>query len=122
MTLRTIVVVEDDPVLRQDTVEMLESAGLRVVGFADGEHALDYLRHHQEGVAAVFTDVKLATDTDGFKIAAFVTEFFPSVVVIVTSGQYAERPPGLGEAVRYLPKPWLPLDVVNALIDTAQDE
>ncbi len=120
MTLRTIVVVEDDPVLRQDTVDMLESAGLRVVGFADGEHALDYLCHHQEGVAAVFTDVKLATD--GFKIAALVTEFFPGIVVIVTSGQYAERPPGLNEAVRYLPKPWLPLDVVNALIDSAQDE
>ncbi len=121
MTLRTIVVIEDDPVLRQDTVDMLEAADLAVVAFADGDQALDYLHHHQDGVAAVFTDVNLATDTDGLKVAHLVADFFPAIVVIVTSGQYAERPPGLSEGARYLSKPWLPLDVVNALIDSAQD-
>ncbi len=122
MTLRTIVVVEDDPLQRLDTVEMLEAADLSVAAFEDGDQALDYLRHHREGVAAVFTDVGLATDTDGLEVAHLVTETFPGIVVIVTSGQFAERPPGLSEGVRFLPKPWLPLDVINALIDTAQEE
>ena len=122
MTLRTIVVIEDDAILRQDTTDMLEAAGLSVVGFEDGDQALDYLRHHREGVAAVFTDVRLASDTDGLEIAHLVTEAFPGIVVVVTSGQFLQRPPGLSEGVRFLPKPWLPLDVINALIDTAQEE
>ncbi len=122
MTLRTIVVVEDDPLQRLDTVEMLEAADLSVAAFEDGDQALDYLRHHCEGVAAVFTDVGLATNTDGLEVAHLVTETFPGIVVIVTSGQFAESQPGLSNGVRFLPKPWLPLDVLNALIDTAQEE
>ncbi|WP_165359735.1 response regulator [Lichenibacterium minor] len=73
MTLRTIVVIEDDPMLRQDTTDMLEAAGLSVVGFEDGDQALDYLRHHRQDVSGVFTDVKLATETDGFEVAHLVT-------------------------------------------------
>ena len=122
MTLRTIVVVEDDPLQRVDTVEMLEAAGLSVAAFEDGDQALDYLRQHREGVAAVFTDVRLSTDTDGLEVAHLVTETFPGIVVIVTSGQFAHRPPGLNQGVRFLPKPWLPLDVINAMIDTAQED
>ncbi|MGI4764657.1 MAG: response regulator, partial [Janthinobacterium lividum] len=117
MTLRTIVVIEDDPMLRQDTTDMLEAAGLSVVGFGDGDQALDYLRDHRENVAGVFTDVRRATETDGFEVACLVTEAFPEVGAIVTSGHYVVRPPGLSEDVRFLPKPWLALDVINAFID-----
>ena len=103
--------------LRQDTTDMLEAAGLNVVGFADGDRALDYLRDHRADVSGVFTDVRLATETDGFEIARFVTEAFPEIGVIVTSGQYMTRPTSLSEDVRFVPKPWLPLDIINAFID-----
>ncbi|RYC28910.1 hypothetical protein D3273_26750 [Lichenibacterium minor] len=73
-------------------------------------------------MSGVFTDVKLATETDGFEVAHLVTETFPEIAVVVTSGQYASRPDGLSEDVRFLPKPWLPLDVINAFIDTVQDD
>ena len=122
MTLRTIVVIEDDPTLRQDATEMLEAGGLNVVAFEDGDHALDYIRHHRETVAGVFTDVKLATTTDGLEIAHLVVETFPDIVVVVTSGRFTDRPPGLGKNVRYLVKPWRALDVINAMIDAVQEE
>ncbi len=54
MTLRTIVVVEDDPVQRLGAVEMLEAAGLNVAAFEDGERALAYIRQNREDVAGVF--------------------------------------------------------------------
>lgn len=122
MTLRTIVVVEDDPLLRLDTVETLESAGLDVAAFADGEQALDYIRLNRQGVAGVFTDVTLATETSGLEIARLVTAAFPGIVVVVTSGQFTDRPDGLDEHVRFLAKPWLPLDVLNAMIDGTQED
>ena len=122
MPLRTIVVVEDDPVQCLDIVTMLEAANLHVAAFADGDHALDYIRQQRENVAGVFTDVRLASDTDGLEIARLVIEAFPDVAVVVTSGQFLERPNGLDENVRYLAKPWLPLDVLNAMIDATQDD
>ena len=122
MALRTIVVIEDDPFLRIDTVEMLEAAGMNVASFEDGDHALDYIRHHRERVAGVFTDVQLATATDGPEIAHLLTETFPGIAVVVTSGKVTEAPTGLGNTVRFLPKPWLALDVINAMIDASQDE
>ncbi|MGI3901563.1 MAG: response regulator [Janthinobacterium lividum] len=122
MTLRTIVVVEDDPIQRLDAAGMMEAAGLSVVAFADGDQALDYIRQHREDVASVFTDIGLATDTGGLEIARLVTDAFPGMVVIVTSGQFAERPDDLDENVRFLAKPWLPLDVINAMIDATMDE
>ena len=122
MTLRTIVVIEDDPVQCLDIVTMLEAAALHVVAFADGDRALDYIRENRDDVAGVFTDVRLASDTDGLEIARLVIEAFPGMAVVVTSGQFLERPDVLDENVRYLAKPWPPLDVLNAMIDATQDE
>ena len=122
MTLRTIVVIEDDPVLRLVTTEMLEAAGLAVAAFEDGDHALDHIRHHRQAIGGVFTDVRLTTETSGFEIAHLVTETFPDIAVVVTSGQFVDRPAGLPENVRYLAKPWLALEVINAMIDATQDD
>ena len=121
MTIRTVVVIEDDPLERLDAEDMLQAAGLHVAAFADGDQALDYIRHHREDVAGVFTDVGLATPTSGLEIAQLVTAAFPGMAVVVTSGQFAERPADLKENVRYIAKPWLPIDVLNALVDATQE-
>ena len=105
MTLRTIVVIEDDTLQRVDTVEMLAAAGLHVAGFADGDSALDYIRQNRDDVAGVFTDIGLATDTDGLEVSRLVTEAFPGTAVVVTSGRFADRSVGLDDGVRYLARP-----------------
>ena len=73
-------------------------------------------------MAGVLTDVGLATDTDGLEIARLVTEAFPGIAVVVTSGRFADRPVGLDDGVRYLTKPWLPLNVLSAMIDASLEQ
>ena len=119
MNRRTILVVEDEPLLRLDATTLLSQAGLHVVDFANGDEAIDYLRDHQADVAAVFTDVRMPGDTDGLELAGIVAEACPQVAVLVTSGRYAARPETLHARIRYLPKPWLPLDVLTAMQDAA---
>ena len=119
---RAIVVIEDEPLLRQYAIETFESAGLDVVDFDDGDRALAYVRANPEAVAAVFTDVRLMGATDGLRVARAITEAHPAITVVVTSGGFAERPVELGSRVVYIGKPWMAVDVLNAIIDAKQDD
>ena len=119
---RTIVVIEDEPLLRQDAVETFTAAGLGVADFEDGDLALAYVREHAESVVAVFTDIRLIGETDGLNIARAVTAAHPGITVVVTSGRFAERPADLGPRVVYIGKPWMAVDVLNAIIDAKQDD
>ncbi len=119
---RAIVVIEDEPLLRQYAIETFAAAGLTVVDFDDGDRALAYVQAHPDAVSAVFTDVRLMGATDGLRIARAVTDAHPDIAVVVTSGGFAERPDELGPRVVYIGKPWMAIDVLNAIIDAKQDD
>ena len=119
---RTIIVVEDEPLLRQYAVESFAAAGLAVLDFENGDEALGHIRADPGSVAAVFTDIKLIGATDGIRIARAITDAHPAITVVVTSGQFAERPAELGPRIVYIGKPWMPIDVLNAIIDAKQDD
>ena len=42
--------------------------------------------------------------------------------MVVTSGQFTDRPAELGPRVRFIGKPWMAIDVLNALIDARQED
>lgn len=111
----TVVVVEDEPLVRLTATSLFEDAGITVVEFADGDAAIDYVRDHQGDVAAIFTDVYLPGDTDGLELAGIVSEVCPDIAVLVTSGNHAVRPRDLGPRVRYVAKPWHPRDVLTCM-------
>ncbi|WP_237476552.1 response regulator [Lichenibacterium dinghuense] len=120
MSRNTVIVVEDEPLVRLTSAEMFAEAGINVVEFTDGDAAMDYLRDHKGDVAAVFTDVYLQGDTDGLELAGIVSEVCPDIAVLVTSGQRAGRAERLGPSVRYVPKPWHPADVLNTMRDAVR--
>jgi two-component system, response regulator PdtaR len=119
MSVKTIVVVEDDPLLRSDAVAMLGAAGLAVVDFETADDAVAYLERRADQVAGVLTDVRMPGRLDGFDLAVKVTMCWPEVTVMMTSG--LDRPESLLiPSVAFLPKPWLPLDVLTAMQDAAE--
>ena len=119
---RAIVVIEDEPLLRRYAPETFASARIDVVDFADGDRALAYVQANPEAVAAVFADIRLIGATDGFRIVRAITEAHPDIAVVVTSDGFAERPVELGPRVLYIGKPWVAIDVLNAIIDAKQDD
>ena len=120
MTRNTVVVVEDEPLVRLTATNLFAEAGITVVEFADGDAAIDYVRDHKGDVAAIFTDVYLPGDTDGLELAGIVSEACPDIAVLVTSGNHRAKPPHLGPRVRYVPKPWQPTDVLDAMRDAVR--
>ena len=111
---KAVLVVEDDPLLRMDATMMFEEAGLSVVEMESADEALAYVYEQAGDIGAIFTDVQFPGDADGFDLAGAVATHWPHITVLVTSGR--TRPPqDMPETVRFLPKPWRPLDVLTAM-------
>ena len=120
MSRNTVVVVEDEPLVRLTATSLFEDAGITVVEFADGDAAIDYVRDHKGDVAAIFTDVYLPGETDGLELAGIISEVCPDIAVLVTSGNHRTKPTHLGPRVRYVAKPWQPADVLTTLQDAVR--
>ena len=80
----TILVVEDDVLIRAAAAQYLRGTGFRVLEAVNVEQALDLLR--AEPVEVVFTDVKLPGSQNGLDLMRVVRSDFPQTKVLMTSG------------------------------------
>jgi CheY-like chemotaxis protein len=104
-------VVEDDLLQRELAVVLLEESEMGVVECESAEEALHVLEKMGEYVSMIFTDVSLAGKIDGVELAHFARRCYPDVRVIVTSGLALTK--SLPEGATFMPKPWLPLNVLR---------
>jgi two-component system, cell cycle sensor histidine kinase and response regulator CckA len=81
----TILLVEDETVVRRLVAEMLESSGYTVLQAADGPSALELLRRHSGGLDLLVTDVVMP-GMSGPEVAQAVTSMRPGTEVLYTSG------------------------------------
>ena len=68
---RTVLVVEDDPLVRSVAVNHLQNCGLSVVEAATGEEAVALIRNDPR-VAAVFPYVQMPGSIDGIGLARWL--------------------------------------------------
>ncbi|MPR11772.1 response regulator [Microvirga tunisiensis] len=106
-------IVEDDTETKSLAATLLEETDLHVVEVSSGEEALHYLHHHAGEVVFIFSEVKLPCLMDGLDLARLVRLKWPWIRTVLTS----DAPPAddLDKAlsqVRFMPKPWLPLEVL----------
>jgi two-component system, cell cycle response regulator CpdR len=106
-----VLVVEDDVLQRELAVVLLEASEMDVIQCESAERALRVLEKMGGSVSMIFTDVKLAGKIDGVELAHFATQCYPDIHVIVTSGLALTK--NLPEGATFMPKPWLPLDVLR---------
>lgn len=109
----TILIVEDEALLREIAAIEFEDAGYTVLQAADGDTALAFLASDAP-VDLLFTDVSLRNSIDGWEIAARARSLRPNLPVIYTTG-YAADTPQLVDGGRLVRKPYLPTDVIAAV-------
>ncbi|MFM9847495.1 MAG: response regulator [Hyphomicrobiaceae bacterium] len=68
----TVLVVEDEVLVRMVICEYLRDCGFRVIEAATGEEALIVLQQPDLAVNVVFSDVQLGPGIDGFAISQWV--------------------------------------------------
>jgi len=102
---RTILIVEDEALVRFDLVDFFTDAGWRVFDAEDADQAIAILDRHKE-IRAVLTDVQMPGSMDGVKLAHYVRERFPPTVLFIVSGNAPIPESELPERARFLPKPF----------------
>jgi CheY-like chemotaxis protein len=96
-----VLVVEDEPVLRQLSVFELEDAGYEVMEAANADEALRIMNSGTL-VGLVFTDVNMPGTMDGLELARRCHRWWPYVKLIVTSGAGRVRPSDVPGDGRFL--------------------
>jgi len=81
----TVLVVEDEPALREVTRRILDSKGYRVVAAASGDEALDVLARQLDHIDVLLTDV-IMPRMQGKELADRVRVLQPSARVLFMSG------------------------------------
>jgi CheY-like chemotaxis protein len=108
----TVLVVEDEVIIRDMVAEELEDAGFTVVVAANADHAISILENRLD-IHLVFTDIDMPGSMNGLKLAAAVRDRWPPIHIIITTGKV--RPLEIPANALFIPKPYLGKNVVTAM-------
>ena len=81
-----VLVVEDEMVLRMRAVDIVEDAGFTPVEAVNADEALSILESRSD-ISLLFTDIQMPGSIDGLKLAYAVHKRWPSIRIILVSGQ-----------------------------------
>ena len=113
----TVLVAEDDPIVRSYAVSCLESLGYRVIAAVDGHEALARLDQNPD-VNVLFSDVVMPGGITGWELASRAREMRPAIRILLTSGYAIETLAARGRLnpdVAVLNKPYRKADLARRL-------
>jgi CheY-like chemotaxis protein len=111
--VKTVLLVEDEPLLREVTSEDLQDLGFETICARDADQALEYLDSEQS-LAALITDIRMPGAVDGLGLAKRARELRPELPVIYLSG-YSDNGDEPVEAAQFVRKPYRIGDIEQAL-------
>jgi CheY-like chemotaxis protein len=79
----TILVVEDDVLVRMPIAEYLRDCGYKVIEAASADEAMKVLLHQEIVVDVVFSAIDLPGEIDGFGLAKWTREHRPDLEVLL---------------------------------------
>jgi DNA-binding NtrC family response regulator len=101
----TVLVVEDEALLRLVAVGELEDAGMATLEAENGSQALEILGCNRS-IDVVFTDIDMPGAINGIELANIVRETYPHMRVIVVSGLSNIENTTLHKAIPFYSKPY----------------
>ena len=104
---RQVLVVEDEPLVLESTVDLLLDAGFGVVRARTCEEAMAAL----EGgfhPSVMVTDINFADGGDGIELARCVSELWPDINIVLVSGAQRPNRKDYPESALFFTKPYAP--------------
>ena len=111
---QTVLVVEDEALIRMSTAVALEDAGFHVLEARNSAEALEILALYDD-IATVVTDVRMPGGMDGLCLVAQIRREYPSVHTLVVSGNTAANDAFAAGAEAFIGKPYEPVGVVETV-------
>jgi CheY-like chemotaxis protein len=113
-TPATILVVENEALVRLEVADRLARSGLIVLIASNADEAIALLDGHPE-IELLFTDVRMPGSMDGIRLAHHVRGRWPPVKIIVASGMIGADLDDLPDGSLFLSKPYAPESLDDAL-------
>jgi CheY-like chemotaxis protein len=82
----TLLVVDDEPLIRMSLSDFLRGCGFKVIEANDAEEAVKLIRAYGIIIDLVLTDIRMPGDMDGFGLARWIAARKPNIPVILCSG------------------------------------
>ncbi|HET6552490.1 MAG TPA: response regulator [Dyella sp.] len=114
----TILLVEDDDGIRTIATLLLESEGHQVIAMANGDLACEWLKDERPDV--LFADINMPGAVNGMELARRARLAYPSLNILLTSGEAAPDPAWTASGGHYLNKPYDRRALLAALQATIQ--
>lgn len=105
MKRSVVLVVDDEPLIRFNAVEMVREAGFDVIDVANADEAIALLERRFD-ISLVFTDIQMPGSMDGLKLAAAVRNRWPPIRIVATSGNLRASAGDLPKGGLFIAKPY----------------
>lgn len=112
----TILIVEDEILIRMSAVATLEDAGFIILEAGSAAEAIEILAANTS-IDVMMTDVRMPGAMDGLGLVALVHRHHPDIRAIVVSGNTSAEDACNAGAIGFLPKPYMAHSLVRAIND-----
>src|SRR5215213_11426103 len=109
-----VLVVEDQPLVRALSFDVLEEAGFDVLEAATADYALVVLET-REDICVLLTDVDMPGRLNGFQLARIVQDHFHRVRVVIVSGKARPHRDDIAPDAIFIPKPYKLSEIVRTV-------
>ena len=110
----TVLVVEDEPLIRLHIASVFAEAGFEVVETGSGDEAMSFLQSCTN-FDVVFSDIEMPGNTNGMMLCQHIFRTRPSTTVILSSGKHLPYPKQLPPNARFIAKPYVPTVLEHAV-------
>lgn len=118
----TVLVVDDEEIIRDVATSIIEEFGFRVLVARDGVEALEVFRQRGDEIIAVLLDLTMPR-LDGAETFVELRRIRPEVKIILSSGFDGTESVGrfMGEpSVGFIKKPYRPSELIEAVLAIAR--
>jgi two-component system, response regulator PdtaR len=109
----SILVVDDEALIRMDVTYILEDAGYSVIEASSADEAITMLERFP-GIDAVLTDINMPGTMDGLQLSHTIRARWPMIDLVITSGRFVAKAAHMPAGVHFVPKPYTPYEIVAA--------
>ncbi|WID99305.1 response regulator [Bosea vestrisii] len=113
---KTVLVVEDELIIRMSTAAVIEDAGYVVIEASNADEAITLLETRPE-IRVVFSDIEMPGSMNGLKLIHAVRQRWPPAVLILASGRVSPLVADMPEKTVFLRKPYAEDDLLRVLAE-----
>jgi two-component system, response regulator PdtaR len=116
LPVSTVLVVEDDEILRMCAANVVADAGFVAVEAANADEAVAILESRSD-IALLFTDIQMPGSMDGLGLARTVQDRWPTIKIILVSGRMELSERDRPANSRFFRKPFSMKQITEGLQD-----